>query len=65
MSGPSEKVTAALLKCDAILEELDEPYAVFVFEEQGASISNGFCCLTHMKQNVVGLLTQQEEGTTH
>lgn len=65
MSGTSKKVAEALNQCQAILDKLEEPFAVFVFEAHGCSIANGFCCPHHMKENVVGLLQSRPAENLH
>jgi hypothetical protein len=65
VSGPSAKVEEAIAKCDEILKTLEEPFVIFVFEEHGCSISDGFCCTHHMKQNVVGMLLSTMTESTH
>lgn len=65
MSGTSKEVEEAIRKCDVILKELNEPFAIFVFEEVGCTISDGFCCSYHMKLNVLGLLNSYDMEQSH
>lgn len=65
MSKPSKNVTDAIAECEAILNELDDPYVIFVFEKHGCSIADAFCCKRHMKENVIGLLNSIPAERSH